>query len=145
MTLFPISKNQPIDYATLEAMINKINDIDTKVNLKSGNSQFKDTPVRTSDMVFVSVVANVTEASAKAGASKTFTATLGTDRVSFKSPPIVTATVARNGNASVDGAYVIITNVSNDRVDGTLYFTKDGEANLDINIIAVGLSNLDKL
>jgi hypothetical protein len=144
MTLFPISKNQPIDYATLEAMINKINDIDTKVNLKSGNSQFKNTSVRTSDMVLAANNINITGTASDAE-WKTFSWSMGSNDVAFKSPPIVTATVSRNANASIDGAYVSITSVSNDRAEGKIFFPKGGTFDIDINLIAVGLSNLDKL
>jgi hypothetical protein len=143
MPILPISKNQPVDYATLQSLVTTVNDLETKVDLKSGNSAINRTVARTGDTVIVASVEPLT-GTAKANTEMTYQWKIGDIKgVTFKSPPVVTATIVSDPiNESVVGnsAFVSISKVSIGQVDVRIRFTQDGPINLSLSLIAVGLS-----
>ncbi len=146
MTTFPISKNQPIDYPTVQKLVTTVNELNTQVNLKSGNSAINREIARTNDVVIVAETMAI-NGTAVENASQTFTWNIGDIKdVAFKTPPVVTATIISDPlNESVVGntAYVSISKVSISTAEIRVHFTKSGPIVLSLSLIAVGLSNLN--
>lgn len=147
MPILPPSKNQPVDYKTIVDLVDTVNRLEQKVNLSSGKSALGTTITRTSDIVFVANNVLVSKKSVAVDEVLTGTWSIAKD-VAFKNPPTVTATiVSDSSNASLVGnsAIVTISKVSVSTVEYRIHFTKSGNANFSLNLIAVGLSSLDKL
>lgn len=147
MPILPPSKNQPVDYKTIVDLVDTVNRLEQKVNLSSGKSALGTTITRTSDLVFVADKILVNKTSVSVDEVLVGTWSIAKD-VAFKSPPTVTATImSDSANESLVGnsAIVTISKVSVSTVEYRIHFTKSGSANFSVNLIAVGLSSLDKL
>lgn len=147
MSILPPSKNQPMDYETINQLVSKVNDLDKKVNLSSGKSAIGTKVTRTSDIIFVADQVPVNK-SVTVDEIWVRTWDIGGLGVAFKTPPIVTATIISNSsNESVVGnsAIVTISKVSVSTVEYRVHFTKAGKAEFGVNLIAVGISATDKV
>lgn len=147
MSILPPSKNQPMDYETINQLVSKVNDLDKKVNLSSGKSAIGTKVTRTSDIVFAADQVPVNKA---VTVDEVLVATwnLGNLGIAFKNPPVVTATIiSSSSNESIVGnsAIVTISKVSVNTVEYRVHFTKAGKAEFSVNLIAVGISSTDKV
>ena len=147
MSILPPSKNQPMDYETINQLVSKVNDLDKKVNLSSGQSSINKKVTRTSDIVFV---ADQVPVNKTVNVDEIWVRTwdIGGLGISFKTPPVVTGTIlSSSSNESIVGnsAIVTISKVSVSTVEYRVHFTKGGLANFAVNLVAVGISSGDKV
>lgn len=138
-------RGQPIAYSDLSNMVTKINDLDSKLSIKTTNFLAKNGTTSSqniSGLAFAAVYKEITNSTEKVNAStaKEFTVNFGT---AFKVPPIVTITPQSiNGTISAKSAIVVITAITTTSVTGVVRFIDVSTAvSVGVNVIAVGIPN----
>jgi hypothetical protein len=144
-TAIPLpDKGQPLDLTYIYQMANAINSLATQISSASDNY----TTIYTRDAGKQQIKTN----SAKIVAG--YFDVINNQRVEanqvipfnlnysdFKYPPIVTATVVKNGTSETAyDANVVIDSITESRVDGKVKFTASGDnVSVTINLIAIGI------
>ncbi len=139
-------RGQPLDVTYLYDLANTINDISTQVSSATYKNSTIDTVsaaqqnLKTSELQIVGGFREVANNSTvSAGNERTFEYNFKTD---FKFPPIVTATPVNIGNTPAgQNVTVILKSITVSRVEGVVRFGASGDLSLNVNIIAVGISN----
>lgn len=135
-------RGQPLDVSYIYQMASTINDLVVQVSpTTSNNVRVKPvtgntTSVPTSSAAIHCEVKNIaTNEDVVAGNTKSFDIDFN-----FKIPPVVVAT-PWNKNASSPDVNIFVTNVTNSKATLIAKFSSNGKANVDVNIIAIGIPN----
>lgn len=133
-------RGQPLDVSYIYNLTKAVNDISKQVSTSTNNySKIGTNSIKTADLKFEAKTVNVAiNQSVNAGTEQTFNATLD----NFKTVPVVTATpVNQGGTVSGKEISVILTSVTTSGVTGIVRFGSTGILSVDVNIIAVGITN----
>lgn len=139
-------RGQPLDVTYIYQLAETINDIATQVSSATYKTSTIDTVsagrqnLKTSELQiaagFVEVANNST---VSAGNEKPFAYDFKSD---FKFQPIATATPVNIGNTPAgQNVTVILKSITTSRIEGVVRFGASGDLSLNVNIIAVGISN----
>jgi hypothetical protein len=137
-------RGQPIDLNYLYQIANAVNDLNTRVatadttSIVDNGIQLPEN-VTTSNLRFYGTAAvNIAKPNVTAGTSDTWSVTFNSD---FLYTPVVTATV-RNNTSSTAGNNItlVIKNVTTGSVDGNIIYNERGSIDININVIAIGVS-----
>lgn len=135
-------RGQPIDIDYIYQIVSQLNSLTTQISSNSTVLSAVDNGINgikestTNNLRFYAYRKSVKKGAVTAGASESWFIDFNPN---FLYIPIVTATPVNN-NSSPAGAdcSVVISNISTSRVSGTVIFNKAGQADVDINIIAIG-------
>lgn len=133
-------RGQPLDVSYIYNLTKAVNDVSKQVSSSTNNySKINTDSVKTADLKFEAKTVHVAiNQSVNAGTEQPFTATLD----NFKTVPIVTATpVNQGGTVSGKEISVILTSITTSGVTGIVRFGSTGILSVDVNIIAVGITN----
>jgi len=140
------SRGQPIDYNYMYKIVDQINTLTAAIAPRSVDSKFNDgtntVTLRTGNLVIIAGYYDVTKVSKSEtlDSEETFTYDFG---VTFKYPPIVVATVvAKDVSAASKSAEVVITGTTTSQTLGAVRFRTKGDANVGVNIIAIGVPGI---
>lgn len=139
-------RGQPLDVTYIYQLAETINDIATQVSSATYKTSTIDTVsagrqnLKTSELQiaagFVEVANNST---VSAGNEKPFAYDFKSD---FKFQPIATVTPVNIGNTPAgQNVTVILKSITTSRIEGVVRFGASGDLSLNVNIIAVGISN----
>jgi hypothetical protein len=136
-------RGQPIDLNYLSQIASSINDLSNAVSTSNTTSVIdnKINPredVTTNKLRFYATTKNIVVGSVNAGTSQTWSVDLTPD---FLFTPVAVASV-QNNTASTAGNNIIlvINNVTTSRVEGTVRYNEGGSIDININVIAIGVS-----
>lgn len=146
MAIIPLpERGQPLDLAYVYSLANAVNDLSAQISPSSSKYMTVDTIVgkqtlRTSDAKVIGGLITVTNNSiVTAGNEKTFFYDFPAD---FKYAPIATATVVNVGDTPAGkDVSVVLTSITNARIEGLVRFGTSGEVSVSVNLIAVGIPN----
>lgn len=146
MAIIPLpERGQPLDLAYVYSLANAVNDLSAQISPSSSKYMTVDTIVgkqtlRTSDAKVIGGLVTVTNNSiVTAGNEKTFFYDFPAD---FKYAPIATATVVNVGDTPAGkDVFVVLTSITNARIEGLVRFGTSGEVSVSVNLIAVGIPN----
>lgn len=139
------SKGQPIDSSYIAKIVTAINDITTKISSKFSVSQIygggvANNSVRTSDVILAAGYETIRNTASSGTAEVSIVHNFG---VTFKYPPVVTATPAISDNTLANKTVSIYTkDVTTSSATIVAKFSTIDTVNVDVNIIAVGLPNI---
>lgn len=135
-------RGQPLDVSYIYQMASTINDLVVQVSpTTSNNVRIKPatgsaSSIPTSSAAIYCETKNVaTNKDVVAGGTESFDIDFN-----FKIPPIVVAT-PWNKNASSPDVSIFVTNVTNSKATLVAKFSSNGKANVDVNVIAIGIPN----
>jgi hypothetical protein len=138
-------RGQPLDLAYIYQIANAVNELASQLSPTIARYTTVKTPsgeqsARTSDIRIVAtyVTAENSSATTADGEGK-FTATFS----DFKFVPVVTATPILTGNVGTEASkdiVVVLTKITTNLVEGIVKFNTIGVAEVDINLIAVGIA-----
>lgn len=133
------SRGQPIDVTLLSSIVDAIGDLQTTQNTATFSTINK-TKTGTSSLKFYAEVQSISINNITTSPEQSFSFFYP----SFNSIPVAVAGVT-NVTSTVSGgnaATVVLTSVTRDRVDGIVKFPSGstGSVNIEINLIAIGLS-----
>lgn len=138
---------QPLDLDYVSTIVKAVNEILAKMATSSslGNSVVVTgtgpEASKTSDLAFVGGYKEIfgTAQAVTAGTTKDFSLEFP-NAVTFKTPPIVTATpYTLNSTDAGRNVTVILKSVTTSKVEGTVMFNANGNVSIGINLIAVGI------
>ena len=146
MAIIPLpERGQPLDLAYVYSLANAVNDLSAQISPSSSKYMTVDTIVgkqtlRTSDAKVIGGLITVTNNSiVTAGNERTFFYDFPAD---FKYAPIATATVVNVGDTPAGkDVSVVLTSITNARIEGLVRFGTSGEVSVSVNLIAVGIPN----
>lgn len=146
MAIIPLpERGQPLDLAYVYSLANAVNDLSAQISPSSSKYMTVDTIVgkqtlRTSDAKVLGGLITVTNNSiVTAGNEKTFFYDFPAD---FKYAPIATATVVNVGDTPAGkDVSVVLTSITNARIEGLVRFGTSGEVSVSVNLIAIGIPN----
>ena len=146
MAIIPLpERGQPLDLAYVYQLANAINDLSAQVSPSTAKYTTIDTAVgkqtlRTADSKILGGIIPVTNNSiVTAGNERSFFYDFPAD---FKYAPIATATAVNIGDTPAGkNVTVILTSVSNARIEGIVRFGTSGEVSISVNLIAIGVPN----
>jgi hypothetical protein len=131
---------QPIDVQYLNDIVQSLISINSELAKKTSATAYvnngvnKDSTKQTSNL---SISATTTSVSTNQTVTANLTITKVINfQISFKFPPIVTATPVSKNNANIT---VIVNSVDSKSATCTLIFNQAGTATVDLNVIAVGI------
>jgi hypothetical protein len=133
-------RGQPLDVSYIYNLTKAVNDVSKQVSSSTNNySKINTDSIKTADLKFEAKTVHVAiNQSVNAGTEQPFTSTLD----NFKTVPIVTATpVNQGGTVSGKEISVILTSVTTSGITGIVRFGSTGILSVDVNIIAVGITN----
>lgn len=137
-------RGQPIDLNYLYQIASAVNDLNTRV-ASSDTTSVVDNGIQlpenvtTSNLRFYATGAvNIAKPNVTAGTSDPWSVTFNSD---FLYTPVAVATV-RNNTSSTAGNNItlVIKNVTTGRVDGNIIYNERGSIDININVIAIGVS-----
>jgi hypothetical protein len=135
-------RGQPLDVSYLYQMASTINDLVVQVSpTNSNNVKIKPvtgspSSVPTASAAMYCETKNLfSNKDVTAGQTESFDIDF-----QFKIPPVVVAT-PWNKNSSSPDVSIFITNVTNSKATFVAKFSSNGKANVDVNIIAIGIPN----
>ena len=137
-------RGQPLDVSYIYQMANTINDLVVQVspttsnNLKLIPATGSPTSIPTSSAAIHCQVKNIgNNRTVTAGQYESFDIDF-----SFKLPPVVVATAwNRGGTEGGKDVTVLVNNVTNSKATLVAKFATNGQATVDVNIIAIGIPN----
>ncbi len=136
---------QPIDVSYIDQIVRAINDLSIQVSPAIYKYVTVDVPNFTSQSAKISetrVIAgykDVFQGSQSVGGQKDFFYPFSPE---FKYPPIVTASPVNIGGTDAGkNISVVIKSVTTSRVDGVVNFNVNGDVNVGVNLIIVGIPN----
>jgi hypothetical protein len=146
MSRIPLpERGQPLDLAYIYQIANAVNELAAQMSPTVGRYTTIRTQaagnqsVRTSD---TRIVGAYTTATNNSTTSPDGEGTFSYNFADFKYPPVVTATPVLTGATNTDAGKdisVVITNITTNSVSGIVRFNTIGIAEVDVNIIAVGI------
>jgi hypothetical protein len=135
-------RGQPIDIDYLYQIVSQINTLTNQISSTSTVLSAVDNGVNgikestTNNLRFYAFTKSVKKGNVTAGASESWFIDFNP---SFIYIPIVTATPVNNSSSPAGNSLsVVIKNVSTSRVDGSIIFNQAGQADVNINVIAIG-------
>lgn len=146
MAIIPLpERGQPLDLAYVYQLANAINDLSAQVGPSTSKYTTLDTAVgkqviRTADAKVLGGIIPVTNNSIiAAGNEKSFFYDFPAD---FKYAPVATATIVNVGDTPAGkDVSIILTSISNSRIEGLVRFGTSGESTVSVNLIAIGVPN----
>lgn len=146
MAIIPLpERGQPLDLSYVYSLANAVNDLSAQISPSSSKYMTVDTSVgkqtlRASEAKVVGGLVTVTNNSiVSAGNERTFFYDFTAD---FKYAPIATATVVNFGDtAAGKDVSVVLTSITNSRIEGLVRFGTSGEVSVSVNLIAIGVPN----
>jgi hypothetical protein len=136
-------RGQPVDLNYLYQIASSINDLNTRIasadttSVVDNGIQLPEN-ITTSNLRFYANTTNIAKPNVSAGTSDTWSVTFNSD---FLYTPIAVATI-RNNTSSTAGNNIIlvIKNITTGRVDGNIRYNAQGSIDININVIAIGVS-----
>ena len=146
MAIIPLpERGQPLDLAYVYQLANAINDLSAQVSPSTSKYMTVDTAVgkqtlRTADAKVLGGIIPVTNNSiVTAGNERSFFYDFPAD---FKYAPVATATIVNIGDTPAGkNVSVILTSITNARIEGVVRFGTSGEVSVSVNLIAIGIPN----
>lgn len=146
MAIIPLpERGQPLDLAYVYSLANAVNDLSAQISPSSSKYMTVDTSIgkqtlRTSDAKVIGGRKVVTNNSVvTAGNEARFDYEFPAD---FAYAPIVTATLEDIGDTPAGkDVSVVLTSVTNGRIEGRVRFGTSGEVSVVVNLIAIGIPN----
>jgi hypothetical protein len=136
-------RGQPIDLNYLYQIASSINDLNNAVSTSSTTSVINNginprEDVTTNKIRFYATTRNIVVGNIDAGTSQNWTVDLTPD---FLFTPVAVATV-QNKTASTAGNNItlVIRNITTSRVEGSVLYNAGGSVDININVIAMGVS-----
>jgi hypothetical protein len=136
-------RGQPIDLNYLYQIANSINDLSNAVSTSNTTSVINNginprEDVTTNKLRFYATTRNVVVGNVNGGTSQNWSVDLSPD---FLFTPVAVATV-QNNTASTAGNNItlVIRNITTSRVEGNVLYNAGGSIDININVIAVGVS-----
>jgi hypothetical protein len=136
-------RGQPIDLNYLYQIANSINNLTNQISTSNTTSVIDNginprEDITTNRLRFYATTKNIVVGNINAGASQNWSVDLAPD---FLFTPIAVATV-QNNTASTAGNNItlVVRNVTTSRVEGNLLYNASGNINININVIAIGVS-----
>lgn len=146
MSKIPLpERGQPLDLSYIYQIANTVNELAAQATTTTGRYSSIDTVsagtqnVRTSDTRVVGGYVEVTNTTATSPDGEN---TFSYNFSDFSYPPIVTATPILIGDSSTESGKdvsVLLTKVTNNRVEGVVKFKTIGVASVAINLVMVGV------
>jgi hypothetical protein len=146
MAIIPLpERGQPLDLAYVYQLANAVNDLSAQVSPSTSKYMTVDTAVgkqtlRTADAKVLGGIIPVTNNSiVTAGNERSFFYDFPAD---FKYAPVATATIVNIGDTPAGkNVSVILTSITNARIEGVVRFGTSGEVSVSVNLIAIGIPN----
>ena len=130
------STGQPLDVAYIGDIVNTVNTLISDVASSKGkDSTVKDETKKTSELKFFATTKTISNPAVTAGGSQTFDIPLS----GFKYAPVITVTPVTS--TSGFDVTVSMSSVTSANATGIVKFGSSGVVSVDINIIAIGISN----
>jgi len=136
---------QPIDVSYIDQIVRTINDLSVQVSPAIYKYVTVDVPYSASQSAKISETrivggyVDVFKGSQSVGGQKDFSYPL---KPEFKYPPIVTASPVNIGATDAGkNVTVVIKSITTSRVDGVVNFNVNGDVNVGVNLIIVGIPN----
>jgi hypothetical protein len=136
-------RGQPIDLNYLYQIASSINEISNAVSTSNTTSVIDNginprEDVTTNKIRFYATTKNIVVGNVNAGTSQNWTVDLTPD---FLFTPVAVATV-QNNTASTAGNNItlVIRNITTSRVEGNILYNAGGSIDVNINVIAMGVS-----
>ena len=136
-------RGQPIDLAYLYQIANAINDLNNQITTSNTTSVINNginlrEDVSTNNLRFFATTKNIQVGNVSAGSSESWSADFSPD---FLYVPVVTATVQNNTSSTAgDNITLVLKNITTSRVDGNVRYNAGGSIDININVIAIGVS-----
>jgi hypothetical protein len=136
-------RGQPIDLAYLYQIANAINDLSNQITTSNTTSVVNNginlrEDVSTNNLRFFATTKNIQVGNVSAGSSESWSADFSPD---FLYVPVVTATVQNNTSSTAgDNITLVLKNITTSRVDGNVRYNAGGSIDININVIAIGVS-----
>lgn len=136
-------RGQPIDLNYLYQITNAVNDLNTRVasadttSVVDNGIQLPEN-ITTSNLRFYATTTNIAKPNVSAGTSDPWSVTFNAD---FLYTPIAVATVKNNTSSTAgNNVLLVIKNTTTGRVDGNIRYNQQGSIDININVIAIGVS-----
>jgi hypothetical protein len=137
-------RGQPLDLSYIYQLASTVNELSSQIAPATGRYTSIDTPsgpqsIRTSD---ARIVGGVVEVSNDSSVSSNNEGSFSYTFSDFKFVPVVTATPILTGVAGTEASkdiIVVLTRITTNRVEGIVRFGATGVAEIEVNIIAVGV------
>ena len=146
MSKIPLpERGQPLDLSYIYQIANTVNELAAQLTTTTGRYSSVDTVsagkqnVRTSD---ARIVGGYLEVTNNASTSPDGETNFSYNFSDFAYPPIITATPILIGDSSTEAGKdvsVLLTKVTNNRVEGTIKFKTIGVASVGVNLVMVGV------
>lgn len=135
-------RGQPLDVSYVYQMASTINDLvvqvaptaSNNVKIKPATGSASSVPTA-SAAIYCETKSVATNRDVVAGATESFNIDFN-----FKLPPVIVAT-PWNKDANSPDVNIFITSVTNSRATLVAKFASNGKANVDVNVIAIGIPN----
>jgi hypothetical protein len=136
-------RGQPIDLNYLYQIANSINNLTNQISTSNTTSVIDNginprEDITTNRLRFYATTKNIVVGNINAGASQNWSVDLSPD---FLFTPVAVATV-QNNTASTAGNNItlVIRNITTSRVEGNILYNASGNIDININVIAIGVS-----
>jgi hypothetical protein len=136
-------RGQPIDLNYLYQIANSINNLTNQISTSNTTSVIDNginprEDITTNRLRFYATTKNIVVGNINAGSSQNWSVDLAPD---FLFTPVAVATV-QNNTASTAGNNItlVIRNITTSRVEGNILYNASGNIDININVIAIGVS-----
>lgn len=136
-------RGQPIDLNYLYQLASAINELNNQVSTSNTTSVVNNgldlrEDVTTNKLRFYATTKNIQAGNIIAGSSQAWSADFQPD---FLYVPVVTATPQNNTSSTAgNNVTIVIRNITTSKVDGNIIFNENGSIDMNINVIAIGVS-----
>jgi hypothetical protein len=136
-------RGQPIDLNYLSLIASAVNDLNNRVATANTTSVVDNgiqlpENLTTSNLRFYATTTNIAKPNVSAGTSDPWSITFNSD---FLYTPVAVATVRNNTDSTAgDNITLVIKNVTTGLVGGNIRYNERGSVDININIIAIGVS-----
>lgn len=133
------NRGQPLDVDYIAQIATQVNELTTLVGDRTTSySNINGASIKTSEIKIFATSVNVTAATSSTDGD---IVDVNVSYPAFRGYPVLTATVVSGASSNIgDDATVVIKNISSQQATLRVKFNKNGNLNINLNIIAVGFS-----